>query len=157
MIGDWIRKTLFRKPYSKAYKHNEDGDFEPRKNPTLFKKQALSRSTSEQVSGYQRGLVVMAQYRLNMVVCIDFNKSQRQAHIICCSREEILEQAEKTFIRMYPHSRSWGRFCWQQQNKTDVRLSYSHPSALGKKQHLTITPASILITIVVDESSSCCC
>jgi superfamily II DNA or RNA helicase/SOS-response transcriptional repressor LexA len=150
---DWIDEYEKRIPKTipvRLISNNDDGDFEPTPEPRTIQRQALTALHRTRLDGYQRGLVVMATGTgKTWLSAFDAINLGAKRILFVAHREEILEQAEKTFIRIYPNSRL-GRYAGNNK-QPDVDLLFASIQTLGKKQHLNLFTPDYFDYIVIDE------
>jgi superfamily II DNA or RNA helicase/HKD family nuclease/SOS-response transcriptional repressor LexA len=150
---EWIDEYEKRIPKTSTVKlvaNADDEDFEPTPEPNIIQQQALTALHRTRLDGYQRGLVVMATGTgKTWLSAFDSLNVGAKRILFVAHREEILDQAEKTFIRMYPNSRI-GRYAGKEKQH-DVDLVFASIQTLGKKQHLEVFSRTGFDYVVVDE------
>ncbi|GAB2680695.1 DEAD/DEAH box helicase family protein [Aliiglaciecola aliphaticivorans] len=153
LTHDWIDEYEKRIPKTlpiKLYSNADDDDFEPTPEPNIIQQQALTALHRSRLDGYQRGLVVMATGTgKTWLSAFDSINISANRILFVAHREEILDQAEKTFIRMYPNRRI-GRYSGTLK-QTNVDLLFASIQTLGKKQHLSMFSPACFDYVVVDE------
>jgi superfamily II DNA or RNA helicase/HKD family nuclease/SOS-response transcriptional repressor LexA len=149
----WIDAYEKRIPQTlpvKLVANADDEDFEPTPEPNIIQQQALTALHRTRLDGYQRGLVVMATGTgKTWLSAFDSLNLGAKRILFVAHREEILDQAENTFIRMYPNSRI-GRYSGGEK-QPDVDLLFASIQTLGKKQHLEVFSSTSFDYVVVDE------
>tara|TARA_R110001583_G_C5658267_1_gene409398 strand:- start:114 stop:3428 length:3315 start_codon:yes stop_codon:yes gene_type:complete len=150
---EWIDKYEDRIPKTlpvKLVADSESEEFEPTPEPNLIQLQALTALHETRTNGYQRGLVVMATGTgKTWLSAFDAQQINAKRILFVAHREEILDQAEKTFNRMFPNRRI-GRYSGTSKEK-NVDLLFASIQTLGKKQHLQVFPPDDFDYIVIDE------
>jgi len=153
LTHDWIDAYEKRIPQTlpvKLVTNADDEDFEPTPVPNIIQQQALTALHRTRLDGYLRGLVVMATGTgKTWLSAFDSLNLGAKRILFVAHREEILDQAENTFIRMYPNSRI-GRYSGGEK-QPDVDLLFASIQTLGKKQHLELFSSTSFDYVVVDE------
>ncbi|MBN8430588.1 DUF3427 domain-containing protein [Microbulbifer salipaludis] len=123
---------------------------EPPPVPTDVQKSALAALDQSRNDGYSRGLVVLAT-GLGKTWLSAFDAKQMGAHriLFVAHREEILNQAAETFIRIKPESRV-GFYSGKQRDRL-VDVLCASIQTLGKEVHLDNFPPQYFDYVVVDE------
>lgn len=118
--------------------------------PTEIQKEALAALTQTRDKGYRRGLVVMAT-GLGKTWLAAFDSQQLNAKrvLFVAHREEILFQAESTFLRIRPHARVG--FYTGQVKAGEVDILCASVQTLGKLEHLSLFSPRHFDYVVVDE------
>lgn len=118
--------------------------------PTEIQKEALAALSQTRDEGYLRGLVVMAT-GLGKTWLAAFDSQQMNAKrvLFVAHREEILFQAESTFLRIRPHARV-GFYTGQTKDK-EVDILCASVQTLGKLEHLGHFSPRHFDYVVVDE------
>lgn len=123
---------------------------EPPPEPHEVQQAALEALAETRSDGYRRGLVVLAT-GLGKTWLSAFDAVQMQARriLFVAHREEILNQAAQTFLRIKPDSRI-GYFMGQQRD-TQVDVLCASVQTLGKEVHLERFSPQHFDYIVIDE------
>ena len=123
---------------------------EPPPVPNEVQKAALAALDQTRHEGYSRGLVVLAT-GLGKTWLSAFDAKQVGARriLFVAHREEILNQAAATFVRIKPESRV-GFYMGKQRDRS-VDILCASVQTLGKEVHLDKFPAQYFDYIVVDE------
>ena len=118
--------------------------------PTSIQKEALAALNKSREEGYRRGLVVMAT-GLGKTWLAAFDSQQMSAKrvLFVAHREEILFQAESTFLRIRPHARVG--FYTGKDKDTEVDILCASVQTLGKFKHLNLFSRRHFDYVVVDE------
>lgn len=118
--------------------------------PTPVQVEALQALAQTRLDGYRRGLVVMAT-GLGKTWLATFDAGQLQAKriLFVAHREEILNQAAETFLRIRPQARVG--FYMGQTRDTDVDVLCASIQTLGRQAHLQRFARGHFDYIVVDE------
>ncbi len=119
-------------------------------NPTPIQIEALEALAKTRVDGYQRGLVVLAT-GLGKTWLAAFDAQQMGARrvLFVAHREEILNQAAETFLRIRPRARVG--FFMGQVRDTQVDILCASVQTLGRLAHLSRFAPQHFDYIVVDE------
>lgn len=146
----WIdRYEQRRVPPERAISPGTD-EREAAPEPTPLQAEALAALNATQVAGFQRGLVVMAT-GLGKTYLAAFDSEQVGARCVLfvADREEILNQAAETFLRVRPKARVG--FYMGQTRDTQVDVLCASVQTLGKAQHLERFSPNHFDYVVVDE------
>jgi superfamily II DNA or RNA helicase/SOS-response transcriptional repressor LexA len=125
-------------------------ELEPPPEPSPIQIEALMALEQTRRDGYRRGLVVMAT-GLGKTWLAAFNCQQMGAKrvLFVAHREEILFQAENTFLRIRPHARV-GFYTGQSKDK-EVDVLCASVQTLGKSEHIGRFPPRHFDYVIVDE------
>ncbi|MFN9706433.1 MAG: DEAD/DEAH box helicase family protein [Planctomycetota bacterium] len=123
-------------------------EVEPPPEPHGIQLQALDALKSTREEGNHAGLVVLAT-GLGKTWLSAFDSSGFQRVLFVAHREEILEQALRTFRRIRPKA-SLGRFMGQQRD-ADAEILFASVQTLSRSEHLSRFSADHFDYIVVDE------
>lgn len=122
----------------------------PGVRPHSIQQEVLSKLRTTRHKGFRRGLVVMATgLGKTYLAALDTRDSNAGRVLFVAHREEILDQAEKTFLRIRPDAKI-GRYMGTQQD-TDVDMLFASIQTLGRQYHLDNFPSDYFDYIVVDE------
>lgn len=150
---NWIddyEKRIPKTTNLKLVADTDNEDFEPKPEPNIIQQQALTALHRTRLEGYQRGLVVMATGTgKTWLAAFDSINLNAKRILFVAHREEILDQAEKTFINMHPNARI-GRYAGNTK-QIDVDLLFASIQTLGKQLHLKLFSPSQFDYIVIDE------
>jgi len=149
---DWIDEYRRRIPKDNALSIAEPGADEiveaPTPNPVQH--QALSKLTATRNIGYRRGLVVMATgLGKTWLAAFDCKEMGAKRILFVAHREEILEQAEQTFVRIMPDAKV-GKYNGK-EHELNVDMLFASVQTLGKTRHLEKFRKGHFDYIVVDE------
>ena len=123
---------------------------EPPPLPTSIQNEALLALTLTRQEGFRRGLVVMATgLGKTWLAAFDSHFIQAKRVLFVAHREEILFQAENTFLRIRPHARVG--FYTGQVKDAEVDILCASVQTLGKLEHLMHFPSRHFDYVVVDE------
>lgn len=118
--------------------------------PNDIQKQALKALRQTRDDGYQRGLVVMATgLGKTWLAAFDSVQLASEKVLFVAHREEILTQAEYTFVRIRPEDKV-ARYSGL-EHQLDADMLFASIQTLGKTQHLHKFAADHFDYIVVDE------
>jgi len=150
---DWIDKYIQRIPEaSAAPPASEPGQDEqmPPPEPNAIQLEALEALADSRQRGYRRGLVVLAT-GLGKTWLSAFDSQQMNAKrvLFVAHREEILKQAEETFIRIRPDVKV-GRYNGQKK-ELNVDMLFASVQTLGRTSHLNLFGREHFDYVVVDE------
>ena len=151
LSDDWISAyEARRKPIPLPMLSLSNKDDDPPPTPTAIQRQALDALRDARLQGYQRGLVVLAT-GLGKTWLAAFDTEQMQASriLFVAHREEILNQAASTFLRIRPHARVG--FYTGRQRDNEVDILCASIQTLGRAQHLQQFIAQHFDYVVVDE------
>jgi len=118
--------------------------------PNTIQHEALAALKLTRGKGYKRGLVVLATgLGKTWLAAFDCLQSKSTKVLFVAHREEILAQAESTFVRILPEAKV-GKFAGDNR-QMDADMLFASIQTLGKKQHLEKFPVDHFDYIVVDE------
>ncbi len=118
--------------------------------PNFIQKEALVALKQTRVNGYKRGVVVLATgLGKTWLAAFDCLQSKSAKVLFVAHREEILAQAEYTFVRILPEAKV-GRYAGASR-QIDVDMLFASIQTLGKKYHLEKFPTDHFDYIVIDE------
>lgn len=146
----WIDRYEERRiPLARAIAPGSE-EMEPPPTPTPVQVEALAALQKTRDDGYLRGLVVLAT-GLGKTWLAAFDAEQMGAHrvLFVAHREEILNQAAETFLRIRPRARIG--FYMGQERETQVDILCASVQTLGRTAHLTRFSPQHFDYIVVDE------
>lgn len=133
----------------KALSIGDDEDEEP-PEPNHIQETALDALQSTRAEGFRRGLVVMATgLGKTWLAAFDSVACDAQKVLFVAHREEILDQAEKTFIKIRPTAKV-GRYS-SKKREVDVDMLFASVQTLGRDRHLENFAQEHFDYIVVDE------
>ena len=150
LTHDWIdgyeqRRRLPAVPVSPGSHESE-----PPPVPTSIQNEALLALTITRQEGFRRGLVVMATgLGKTWLAAFDSHFMQAKRVLFVAHREEILFQAESTFLRIRPHARVG--FYTGQVKDEEVDILCASVQTIGKLEYLIRFPARHFDYVVVDE------
>jgi superfamily II DNA or RNA helicase/SAM-dependent methyltransferase/SOS-response transcriptional repressor LexA len=146
----WIEAYERRRRLSPMPVAPGSNEHEPPPEPNPIQIEALSALAQTRDEGYRRGLVVMAT-GLGKTWLAAFDSQQLNAKrvLFVAHREEILFQAETTFLRIRPHARVG--FYTGQIKDQEVDILCASVQTLGKLEHLSLFPPRHFDYVVVDE------
>ena len=123
---------------------------EPPPDPTGVQQKALAALDKTRLEGYRRGLVVLAT-GLGKTWLAAFDASQMAARrvLFIAHREEILNQAAETFLRIRPRDRVG--FYTGRSHDHEVDILCASVQTLGRMQHLERFSPQHFDYIIVDE------
>lgn len=117
--------------------------------PTLVQFEALEALRKSRQQGFKRGLVVMATgLGKTWLAAFDAKQMHSQRLLFVAHREEILLQAQATFIRMNPNAHT-GLYNGQKQEQAD--WLFASIQTIGRADHLHQFTQDHFDYIVVDE------
>lgn len=152
LSNDWIAA------YQKQFEHQPVllfPEFEPEEpllppEPNAIQRAALQALKQTRNEGYKRGLVVMATgLGKTWLAAFDSVQLASEKVLFVAHREEILTQAEYTFVRIRPEDKV-ARYSGL-EHQLDADMLFASIQTLGKTQHLHKFAADHFDYIVVDE------
>lgn len=118
--------------------------------PNAIQLEALDALERTRVDGYRRGLVVMATgLGKTWLAAFDSLQMESEKVLFVAHREEILAQAEQTFVRIRPED-NVARYSGQ-DHQLNADMLFASVQTLGKTQHLNKFAADHFDYIIVDE------
>lgn len=148
----WIADYVKRLPSRESVVVSAPGqeEFEPPPTPSPIQKEALDALNNSREQGCRRGLVVMAT-GLGKTWLAAFDSLQINAKrvLFVAHREEILNQAEETFIRIRPDAKV-GRYDGKQRD-LNVDMLFASIQTIGRVRHLHVFGGDYFDYIVIDE------
>lgn len=154
LTNEWIdaydkRRLVMRRPVAPGAAEQEQ-EQEPPPSPSTIQKQALDALMASREEGYRRGLVVLATgLGKTWLAAFDTQAMGARNVLFVAHREEILDQAAATFLRIRPQSRV-GYYAGQQRDM-DANILCASVQTLGKEAHLERFKPDHFDYIVVDE------
>lgn len=123
---------------------------EPPPVPSPIQIEALTALEQTRKNGYRRGLVVMATgLGKTWLAAFDCQQMDSKRVLFVAHREEILFQAENTFLRIRPHSRVG--FYTGQSKDEEVDILCASVQTLGKNEHIRRFSPRHFDYVIVDE------
>lgn len=146
----WIdRYEARRVPPSRPVEPSADENEKP-PTPTPIQHEALAALTHTRREGYRRGLVVLATgLGKTWLAAFDAEQIGARRVLFVAHREEILNQAADTFVRIRPRARIG--FYMGQTRDTQVDVLCASVQTLGRNTHLERFAPQHFDYIVVDE------
>lgn len=118
--------------------------------PSDIQTEALQALQQTRLDGYQRGLVVLATgLGKTWLAAFDTQQCEAEKVLFVAHREEILMQAQQTFVRIRPDART-GFYNGKVRNK-DADMLFASVQTLGRMEHLQQFSKDHFDYIVVDE------
>jgi len=152
LTHQWIDDYIKRLPTAATMPVTEPGqdEVEPPPTPSAIQTEALAALANSREQGYRRGLVVMAT-GLGKTWLAAFDSEQLNAKrvLFVAHREEILNQAEETFVRIRPDVKV-GRYNGKERD-LNVDMLFASIQTLGRTQHLQAFGRDHFDYVVVDE------
>jgi superfamily II DNA or RNA helicase/SOS-response transcriptional repressor LexA len=149
---DWIDQYAKHRPDPAKSPVVEAGADEelPPPEPNTIQEAVLEALRETRKSGYRRGLVVMAT-GLGKTWLSAFDTEQMYARrvLFVAHRDEILTQAEHTFVRIRPNAKT-GKYTGNEQ-QLNVDMLFASIQTLGKQRHLQRFDPEHFDYIIVDE------
>ncbi len=148
----WIDEYVRRIPEARVFSVAEPGADEIVKVPIPHpvQHQALSALTATRDEGFRRGLVVMATgLGKTWLAAFDCKAMGAKRILFVAHREEILEQAEQTFVRIMPDA-IVGKYNGK-EHELNVDMLFASIQTLGKARHLEKFRKGHFDYVVVDE------
>ncbi|WP_245748856.1 DEAD/DEAH box helicase family protein [Oceanisphaera psychrotolerans] len=117
--------------------------------PNAVQQYALAALQASRSQGYKRGLVVMATgLGKTWLAAFDARQLKAKTLLFVAHRDEIIRQAQDTFIRMQPQAHT-GLYTGQQQDQAD--WLFASVQTLGRAEHLRRFAPEHFDYIIVDE------
>jgi len=152
LTHQWIDDYIRRVPPAGSLPTTEPGqeEIEPPPIPSPIQTEALAALGHARDEGYRRGLVVMAT-GLGKTWLAAFDSQQMNAKrvLFVAHREEILNQAEETFVRIRPNVKV-GRYNGKERD-LNVDMLFASIQTLGRAHHLQAFGRDHFDYVVVDE------
>ncbi|MCK5785699.1 MAG: DUF3427 domain-containing protein [Candidatus Sabulitectum sp.] len=148
----WIEAYAARRPQGRVAFQTQPGADEKSVTPEANHIQviALKLLAETRAAGNERGLVVMATGTgKTWLAAFDSKAVNAKRILFVAHREEILKQAEDTFIRIRPTA-SVGKYTAKSKD-IDADLLFASIQTIGKMNHLRKFPEDYFDYIVVDE------
>ncbi|PCI28451.1 MAG: helicase [SAR324 cluster bacterium] len=118
--------------------------------PNVIQQEALVALQAIRAQGARRGLVVLATgMGKTWLSAFDSRELQAKRILFVAHREEILLQAEATFVRIFPGIKV-GRYTGKEK-QLDADMLFAAVQTLGRQKHLDQFPSDYFDYIVVDE------
>jgi len=150
LTHDWIDGYEQRRRVQSLPVAPGSHEIEPPPLPTSIQNEALLALTLTRQQGFRRGLVVMATgLGKTWLAAFDSHFMNAKRVLFVAHREEILFQAEETFLRIRPHARV-GFYTGNAKDK-EVDILCASVQTLGKLEHLQQFPPRHFDYVVVDE------
>jgi superfamily II DNA or RNA helicase/SOS-response transcriptional repressor LexA len=152
LTNQWIDDYIKRIPSRELQKNTEAGadeqDLLP--SPNEIQSEALDALNETREKGYRRGLVVMATgLGKTWLAAFDCQHINAKRVLFVAHREEILNQAEETYVRIRPDLKV-GRYNGRVR-ELNVDMLFASIQTLGKAKHLEQFAKDHFDYIVVDE------
>ncbi|MEZ5571089.1 MAG: DUF3427 domain-containing protein [Halioglobus sp.] len=149
----WIDEYVKRIPdANSATTPDEPGQKEQETppEPNDIQREALAALSLSRDQGYRRGLVVLATgLGKTWLSAFDSHRMNAKRVLFVAHRQEILKQAEETFIRIRPDVKV-GRYNGQEK-ELNVDMLFASIQTLGRINHLRIFGRDHFDYIIVDE------
>ena len=152
LTHQWIDEYLKRLPPPDMIPATEPGqeEVEPPPTPSPIQKEALAALSHSREEGYRRGLVVMATgLGKTWLAAFDSQEMNAKRVLFVAHREEILNQAEETFVRIRPDVKV-GRYNGKARD-LNVDMLFASIQTLGRTRHLQTFGRDHFDYVVVDE------
>ena len=152
LTHQWIDSYVARHPKQDDILATEAGADEelPPPHPNSIQTEALEALQSTRDLGYKRGLVVMATgLGKTWLAAFDTEALNAKRVLFVAHRDEILTQAEHTFVRIRPDAKT-GKYTGKNQ-QLNVDMLFASIQTLGKQRHLNAFRADYFDYIIVDE------
>jgi len=148
----WIDQYVKRIPEISTSAPTEPGQGEtiPIPTPNDVQSNVLDALAVSREQGYRRGLVVMATgLGKTWLSAFDTKAMSAKRVLFVAHREEILEQGEKTFLRIHPSAKV-GRYMGRERD-VNVDMLFASVQTLGREHHLENFRADYFDYVIVDE------
>lgn len=148
LTHEWVQSYRGRRRTDAPRPPGLAPEMEPPPEPHAIQLQALEALKITREEGNHRGLVVLAT-GLGKTWLSAFDSSGFERVLFVAHREEILEQALRTFRRIRPNA-SLGRYMGQRRD-ADAEILFASVQTLSRAEHLNRFAADHFDYIVVDE------
>ncbi|TGD72519.1 DUF3427 domain-containing protein [Mangrovimicrobium sediminis] len=149
----WIDEYIERVPDNTSKPTSTEAgqdEKEPPPGPNSVQIEALDALASTRELGFRRGLVVLATgLGKTWLSAFDSQRMNAKRVLFVAHREEILKQAEETFVRIRPDVKV-GRYDGQEK-ELNVDMLFASVQTLGRTSHLNLFSRDHFDYIVVDE------
>lgn len=152
LTHQWIDDYIKRIPIQSVKAEIQPGqdEVESPPAPTPIQAEALAALDRTRKEGYRRGLVVMATgLGKTWLAAFDSQQANAKRVLFVAHREEILNQAEETFVRIWPAAKV-GRYNGKNRD-VDVDMLFASVSTLARDNHLKLFSQDHFDYVVVDE------
>ena len=147
---EWIDGYLKRRRKMRLVAVDATEELIEAPTPSDIQTEALQALQATRLEGYQRGLVVLATgLGKTWLAAFDSQQCKASRVLFVAHREEILMQAQQTFVRICPEART-GFYNGKQRNK-DANMLFASVQTLGRMEHLRQFAKDHFDYIVVDE------
>lgn len=148
---DWIKSYEARRPKKAVAVAPGSADpEEPRPSPTDIQREALAALSESRSQGNSGGLVVLATgMGKTYLAAFDAEAARASRVLFVAHRDEILLQAEKTFLRVHPNA-TVGRYTGTDKD-THADMIFASIQTLSRQAHLGQFASEHFDYIVVDE------
>lgn len=151
LTHDWI--DTYQSRFKSSQTTHKPEPIDPPENPPTenpVQLEALDALHATRDLGYRRGLVVLATgMGKTWLSAFDAKAINAKRILFVAHREEILDQAEQTFIRIFPDAKV-GRYTGQQR-ELNVDMLFASVQTLGQTRHLEHFAIDYFDYIVIDE------
>ena len=151
LTHEWIDTYQLR--YSSSQHEHKPAPVDPPEPPPVpneVQVEALDALRATREEGYRRALVVLATgMGKTWLSAFDAKAINAKRILFVAHREEILEQAENTFLRIFPDAKV-GRYTGQQR-QLNVDMLFASVQTLGQTKHLDQFARDYFDYIVIDE------
>ena len=152
LSNSWIESYQQRMQVERPAVMEFPGSYEtlPPPSPNDVQREALALLSQTRDTGNSKGLVVLATgMGKTWLAAFDVQAFNAKRVLFVAHREEILGQAEETFVRIRPQQ-SVGRYMGRQQD-LNADTTFASIQTLGKAAHLQRFPRDYFDYIIVDE------
>ena len=132
---EWIDGYLKRRRKMRLVAVDAAEELVEAPTPSDIQTEALQALQQTRLDGYQRGLVVLATgLGKTWLAAFDTQQCHAEKVLFVAHREEILLQAQQTFVRIRPDART-GFYNGKQRNK-EAEMLFASVQTLGRMEHL---------------------
>jgi len=152
LTHQWIDQYVNRIPGASIPIPTDPGQEEvlPVPVPNEVQSNVLDALAASREQGFRRGLVVMATgLGKTWLSAFDSKAINAKRVLFVAHREEILEQAEQTFLRIHPNAKV-GRYMGRER-EINVDMLFASIQTLGREHHLNNFRADYFDYVIVDE------
>ncbi len=146
----WIDAYLKRRQKTRLVSVDESIEQSVTPAPSEIQLKALQALQQTRLNGFQRGLVVLATgLGKTWLAAFDAVQCKAKRILFVAHREEILLQAQKTFVNILPEAHC-GFYNGKQRN-SEANLLFASVQTLGRTEHLRLFDKKHFDYIVIDE------
>ncbi|UYM16352.1 DEAD/DEAH box helicase family protein [Endozoicomonas euniceicola] len=147
----WIDEYIKRRKTTQLVAVDSEQPFEL-PSPTDIQLEALQALQASRQKGYQRGLVVLATgLGKTWLAAFDSEQSNSNRVLFVAHREEILIQAQRTFVQIRPNAKNGFYNSKQKVKDSEADIVFASVQTLGRREHFEGFDPEHFDYIVIDE------